>query len=186
MGQPGLYSRILVIVDGTAPVENEYDSCYMTPIAPPGSGQGYYTLTAPQGTEGAERPADISVDEAKLSQGDSEVAALLDAYEWITTAGFQAATESIRIVLVSNIGPCNACKARLQIFYNDVLTAASDATSKASITVESIYDTGDAFFDTERGNRIATTYGYRNATKTPYDISGQKGSYWQYVLPRPY
>ncbi|MEV0391443.1 hypothetical protein [Nonomuraea sp. NPDC050643] len=178
--EPGLYSRIMVIVDDNIPSEGNDENCYLTPVAPPKSGQGYYTLTA---TDGAQRPAEISLDEAKLSQQDSEVATLLEAYEWITERGLAKDTKSIQVILISNIGPCTGCKARLKIFYGDLLTAADEKGVKVTITVESVYDTPEASRDRTRGNKIPTTYGYPDAVKTPYAISDQQGAYWLYRLP---
>ncbi|WP_157247032.1 hypothetical protein [Nonomuraea typhae] len=182
VGEPGLFSRIMVIVDGNVPSEGDSASCYLTPVKAPRSGEGYYTLTA---NNGAVRPAEISVDEAKLSQQDSEVATLLDAYDWITEQGLKVATQSLQVILISNIGPCTGCKARLQIFYSDLLSAAAEARSTVAITVESIYNTPEASRDSTRGNAIPTTYGYPSAARTPYNISGNQGAYWLHTLPRP-
>jgi hypothetical protein len=181
VGEPGLYSRIMMIVDDNVPSEGDHESCYLTPVAAPRSGQGYYTLTM---TDGAVRPTEISLDEAKLSQQDSEVATLLEAYEWITGQGLNVATESIQVILISNIGPCTGCKARLQIFDGDLLVAAEQAGSKVLITIESVYNTPEASRDRTRGNQIPTTYGYPNAVMTPYAISAQQGTYWLYRLPQ--
>lgn len=180
VGEPGLYSRIMVIVDGNIPSQGDDESCYLTPVAAPKSGQGYYTLTR---ADGAERPAEISVDEAKLSQQDSEVTTLLEAYEWMTGRGFDVAAQSIQVILISNIGPCTGCKARLRIFQSDLLAAAKEAGSNVPFIVESVYDTPEASLDRTRGNKIPTTYGYPDAVKTPYDISGRQGTYWVYRLP---
>ncbi|WP_405085055.1 hypothetical protein [Microbispora sp. NBC_01389] len=172
----------MVIVDGNIPSEGDSENCYLTPVAAPRSGQGYYTLTT---ADGAARPAEISLDEAKLSQQDSEVTTLLEAYEWITDQGFNVAAESIQVILISNIGPCTGCKARVQIFHGDLLSAAQQAGSKVPITVESVYDTPEASRDRTRGNQIPTTYGYPDAVRTPYNVSGQQGAYWVYRLPKP-
>ncbi|MEO3888385.1 hypothetical protein [Nonomuraea sp. B5E05] len=180
VGEPGLYSRIMVIVDDDIPSEGDTDSCYLTPVAPPQSGQGYYTLAA---ADGAARPPEISVDEAKLSQKDSEVATLLDAYEWVAEQGLAVAKQSIQVILISNIGPCTGCKARLQIFHRDLLDKAVEVESKVSISVESVYDTPEASRNRTRGKEIATTYGYPNAVQTPYTVSTQQGMYWRYRLP---
>ncbi|WP_182881200.1 hypothetical protein [Microbispora sp. H10949] len=180
VGEPGLYSRIIVIVDGNIPSQDDDESCYLTPVAAPRSGQGYYTLTK---ADGAKRPAGISEDEARLSQQDSEVTTLLDAYYWITDRGFDVAAQSIQVILISNIGPCTGCQARLRIFHGDLLAAAQQTGSKVSITVDSVYDTPEAFRNRTRGNKIPTTYGYPDAVRTPYDISGQQGAYWVYRLP---
>ncbi|MFI6290433.1 hypothetical protein ACIBEJ_02550 [Nonomuraea sp. NPDC050790] len=181
VGEPGLYSRIMVIVDGNIPAEGDSDNCYLTPVAAPRSGQGYYTLTA---TEGAERPREISLDEAKLSQQDSEVTTLLDAYEWIADQGFKVAAQSIQVILISNIGPCTGCKARLQIFYRDLLAAAGHSGSQVPITVESIYNTPEASLDRTRGvNKVPTTYGYPDAVNASHTISGQQVALWIYRLP---
>ncbi|MFC6581819.1 hypothetical protein [Planomonospora parontospora] len=171
----------MVIVDGNVPSEGDAEHCYLTPVAAPRSGQGYYTLTA---KDGAQRPPEISPDEAKLSQSDSEVAVLLEAYEWITDQGLQVATESIEVILISNIGPCTGCKARLQIFYGDLLAAAGEVGSKVLITVESIYNTPEASRNRTRGNQIPTTYGYPDSVATPYTVLGQQGTYWRYQLPQ--
>ncbi|WP_204288034.1 hypothetical protein [Microbispora amethystogenes] len=169
----------MVIVDGNIPSEGDGENCYLTPVAAPRSGQGWYTLTT---ADGAARPAEISLDEAKLSQQDSEVTTLLDAYEWITDQGLGVAAQSIQVILISNIGPCTGCKARLQIFHSDLLAAAQQAGSKVPITVESVYDTPEASRDRTRGNKIPTTYGYPAAVSTPYAISGRQGAYWVYRL----
>ncbi|KAA9378496.1 hypothetical protein F5972_16775 [Microbispora cellulosiformans] len=169
----------MVIVDGNIPSENDSESCYLTPVAAPGSGQGWYTLTR---ANGAERPAEISLDEARLSQQDSEVGTLLEAYGWIKERGLAVAAESIQVILISNIGPCTGCKARLRIFYSDLLAAAEEAVSTVPITVESVYNTPEASRDRTRGNMIPTTYGYPDAVQTPYNISGRQGAYWVYRL----
>ncbi|MEU8198328.1 hypothetical protein AB0C10_31565 [Microbispora amethystogenes] len=169
----------MVIVDGNIPSAGDSENCYLTPVAAPRSGQGYYTLTT---ADGALRPQEISVDEAKLSQQDSEVTTLLDAYEWITEQGLNVATQSIQVILISNIGPCTGCKARVQIFRGDLLAAAQQAGSTVPITVESVYDTPEASRDRTRGNKIPTTYGYPAAVSTPYNISGRQGAYWVYRL----
>ncbi|WP_327045590.1 hypothetical protein OG320_28495 [Microbispora sp. NBC_01189] len=170
----------MVIVDGNIPSEGDSENCYLTPVAAPRSGQGWYTLTT---ADGAARPAEISLDEAKLSQQDSEVTTLLEAYEWITDQGFNVAAKSVQVILISNIGPCTGCKARVQIFHSDLLAAAQQAGSKVPITAESVYDTPEASRDRTRGNHIPTTYGYPDAVRTPYNVSGRQGAYWVYRLP---
>ncbi|TDD06269.1 hypothetical protein E1292_15340 [Nonomuraea deserti] len=180
VGEPGLYSRIMVIVDDEIPAEGDAERCYLTPVAAPRSGQGYYTLTA---ADGAPCPEDVSPDEARLSQQDSEVATLLEAYDWISDQGLSVATESIQVILISNIGPCTGCKARLQIFYADLVAKASEIGKKVSITVASVYNTAEASRDRTRGDKIGTTYGYPDAVKTPYSFSGQQGAYWLFRLP---
>ena len=109
---------------------------------------------------------------------------MLEAYEWITDQELNVATESIQVILISNIGPCTGCKARLQIFYDDLLAAAEQAGSEVPITVESVNNTPEASRNRTRGNQISTTYGYPDAVKTPYVILGPVGKYWLYRLPQ--
>jgi hypothetical protein len=139
----GLYSSALVIVNGQI--------AYTTRVTGSGSGGTDTFLQLSQYTKGTDE-----YNEAKLSQTDSEVATLQDVWDMLSEGGVQGLPESVTIVLVCNIGPCNPCKKRLAAFRDKVV----QLFPQAAVSVEVIYDQeGRSEFNTQRRG-LPTTYGY--------------------------
>jgi hypothetical protein len=139
----GLYSQVLILTDG-AQNFSDPDRSYLSPAFESGGG----------GTDSFLKASEYSnPDEAKLSGRDSEVAALQEAWDWLS--GHQA--QSVLVVLVCNIGPCDACKQRLTNF-----RAACVPFYGPNLTVQAIYgQSGGSAKPVERGpKKIKTTYGY--------------------------
>lgn len=98
-------------------------------------------------------------NEAVLSQADSEVACLQEAWDWLTLGGLQGTPRSVEVVLVGNIGPCVPCQKRIKAFRDMVVRHFG---GNVRVEVEVVYDQDDASArDTER-HGIPTTYGYRD------------------------
>jgi hypothetical protein len=142
----GLFSQVLILTDGAVDFSND-ETSYRSPVYEASSGGSDTFLKA------SEYP---NKDEAKLSGRDSEVAALQEAWDWLSAHNAQ----SVLVVLVCNIGPCNACKQRLTNF-----RAECARYYGANLTVQVIYgQSGASAMDTTRGDKkIKTTYGYQNA-----------------------
>ena len=142
----GLFTRALILINNAQDFSDDSTS-YLSPVYPASGGGTDTFLKA--GTY-------HDKDEASLSGKDSEVAALQDAWDWLVFHQPQ----TVLVVLVSNIGPCNACKVRLANF-----RAACAQRFGTSLTVQVMYgQSGGAANDTTRGiKNIKTTYGYPDA-----------------------
>ena len=142
----GLFSQVLILTNGAQDF-SDGETSYRSPIFAASSG----------GTDSFLKASDYhNPDEAKLSGKDSEVAALQEAWDWLS--GHEQAYSPL-IVLVCNIGPCDACKQRLANF-----RAACAQYYGANMTVQVIYgQSGSPAKGTTRGNNIKTTYGYHDA-----------------------
>lgn len=142
----GLFSQVLILTNGAQNFSDEATS-YVSPVFGAGGGGTDTFLKADEYR---------NQDEARLSGRDSEVAALQEAWDWLS--GHNAS--SVLVVLVCNIGPCNACKQRLATF-----RAGCVPYYGTSLTVQVIYDqSGGPAKDTTRGEKkIKTTYGYQDA-----------------------
>ncbi|GAA3107237.1 hypothetical protein [Streptosporangium carneum] len=172
----GLFSQALVIVNDDVTFDDV--NGYRTAVNSAGSGgEAYYSLTAREG-HGHPRPDHVSEDEARLSQRDSEVATLQDAYDWLDGQGVTLNVSGVRVVLVGNIGPCDGCKARLNYFLGDVVELFG---SKVPVVVDSVYDTSQAHRQLPRQG-ITTVYGYPDAT--PYTHTASTGTRTRYWLHR--
>jgi hypothetical protein len=142
----GLFTRALILINNAQDFSDDSTS-YLSPVYPASGG----------GTDTFLRAGTYhDKDEASLSGKDSEVAALQDAWDWLSEHNAQ----SVLVVLVSNIGPCNACKQRLANF-----RAACAEYYGANLTVQVIYgQSGGAAKDMVRGEKkIKTAYGYQDA-----------------------
>jgi hypothetical protein len=159
----GLYSQVLVTIDGV--VNLDETNGYCTPIKAAGSG-GQNTFLVP------------NTDDARLSQTDSEVASLQDAWDWIIheLPNHHPQPRGIWVVLVGNIGPCDSCKIRIANF-RTMLKQRYPAP--CVVAVEVVYDQANGSANpATRGNGIATTYGYNNLT--PRQLPGP--SVWRTVI----
>ncbi|WP_214413955.1 hypothetical protein [Sphaerisporangium fuscum] len=186
----GLFSRALVMVNGNLSFDETHS--YKTPIAGARSGgTTRYSLTE---TKDAGRGFQGRVDkaQARMSKQDSEVAVLQEAWDWIEGlhSSFPPGSH-IRVVVVGNIGPCTGCKARLELFRQDLI----DAFGSGRVIVESVYDTSQMFitknyeekyedYETGTTSTVSTTYGYEGATLEAYRPPGasQSLSYWLYQV----
>ncbi|MFG1943990.1 hypothetical protein [Nonomuraea sp. NPDC048826] len=168
----GLYTQALIMVndDVTFNQENSYQTAVKTASS---GGEALYSLTS-KSQDAHPRPHDISEDEARLSSHDSEVAALQDAYDWITG---QAITlkevHKVHVLVVGNIGPCDACKKRLELFFNDIVQTFE---GKVTVIVDSVYDTPESNKQAKRHN-VASVYGYAKATGHTTSAGKQ---YWRF------
>jgi hypothetical protein len=143
----GLFSQVLILTSGAQDFSND-ETSYRSPIFDASSG----------GSDSFLKATDYhNPDEAKLSGKDSEVAALQDAWDWLD--GHPQAYSPL-IVLVCNIGPCDACKQRLTNF-----RAKCDPYYAGNLTVQVVYgQSGSPAKETTRGPKeIKTTYGYQGA-----------------------
>jgi hypothetical protein len=142
----GLFSQVLILTNGAVNF-SDGDTSYLSPVFAAGGGGSDTFLKASEYH---------NQDEAKLSGRDSEVAALQEAWDWLSEHDAQ----SVLVVLVCNIGPCNACRQRLANFRAQCVPYYG-----AQLTVRVIYDqSGGAAKDTFRGEKkIKTTYGYGEA-----------------------
>jgi hypothetical protein len=145
----GLYNQALVIINGVVNF-NEQDG-YCTPIT--GAGSGGSTTFLDPNRYGRGTP---EYNEAMLSQRDSEVACLQEAWDWLT-GGPQQTPQSVTVVLVGNIGPCIPCQLRIKTF-RDMLVSHFGA--HVPVEVEVIYDQDDASAKETQRSGIPTTYGY--------------------------
>ncbi|MFI6709024.1 hypothetical protein ACIBF7_21485 [Nonomuraea sp. NPDC050478] len=167
----GLFTQVLVMVDSDVSFDDA--NSYRTAVKAAGSGgEERYSLTS--ASKGAHpRPSGISADEARLSSRDSEVAALQDAYDWIEGQGTQLQNvRTIHVLVVSNIGPCDACKKRLEYFCDDVVRLFD---KHVEVMVDSVYDTAAAGTTMNRSG-FDSTYGYSGATACT-TASGKK--FWR-------
>jgi hypothetical protein len=138
-----------VIIDGVVNFDGE--AGYRTPIMRAGSG-GTSTFLDPHqyGQDTVEH------NEAVLSQTDSEVACLQEAWDWLLL-GLQRTPQSVDVVLIGNIGPCVPCQQRIKAF-RDMVVSRFDGHARAAVEV--VYDQdGASATDTMRYD-IPTTYGY--------------------------
>jgi hypothetical protein len=157
----GLYSVALVIIDNVINFDEE--AGYQTAVKVAGSGGSDNWLPL----DGH----DPGYKEALVSRRDSEVASLDDAWGWLTSGGLQHVPQSISVVLVSNIGPCDGCKRRIINFRDWVTQHFSPYSPGLNVQVESVYaQAGASGKPGERGDeRIATTYGYPNIAASQLD-----------------
>ncbi|HEX4817875.1 MAG TPA: hypothetical protein VFV66_34465 [Nonomuraea sp.] len=185
---PGLFSRVLVMVNGDLSFDEAHS--YRTPVA--GARSGGTTRYSLAETDDPSRSYQGRVDkaQARMSKQDSEVAVLQDAWDWIDAlrSSFPHGAH-IRVVVVGNIGPCTGCKARLKLFWQDLI----GVFGPGRVIVESVYDTSqmcvtktyeEKYDDYETGttSTVSTTYGYEGATVEAYRPPGapQSVSYWLY------
>jgi hypothetical protein len=145
----GLYSQALVIIDGVVNFDGQ--AGYRTPITKSGSG-GTSTFLDPHQYD----KDSVEYNETVLSQTDSEVACLQEAWDWLTL-GLQGTPQSVAVVLVGNIGPCIPCQKRIKAFRDMVVSRFG-----ARAAVEVIYDQDDASATDTVRHGIPTTYGYRD------------------------
>ncbi|HMH91127.1 MAG TPA: hypothetical protein VK586_08590 [Streptosporangiaceae bacterium] len=162
----GLYSVALVIIDDVINFDNQ--AGYQTAVKLAGSGGSDNWLPLDKHEPGYK--------EALVSHRDSEVASLDDAWDWLTGGGPQHPPQSISVVLVSNIGPCDGCKQRIINFRNYV----TQHFPGVSVQVESVYaQAGASSKPGTRGDeKIATTYGYPNIAASQLD--GRQ--VWRHVI----
>lgn len=80
-----------------------------------------------------------------------EITGLLDP--WRQYVGH---VQSIRIVLSGNLGPCDGCKRRLEVYLHDT----QQLFPGAIVALESNYFTATA--QTERGQQVPSQYGYND------------------------
>ncbi|MCF3132473.1 hypothetical protein [Streptomyces olivochromogenes] len=120
--------------------------------------------------------------EMGASQRDAEVAALDTVRNYLGTQQLGKETAGIRVDLVSNVGPCDGCKCRMQKFSEDV----SLEFPGAQITVASIYSKGNQgpYLDTQRRGQD-TTYGYPIGADALKSSSGNFQYYRWEGQPRP-
>ncbi|WP_049566889.1 hypothetical protein [Nonomuraea sp. SBT364] len=184
----GLFSRALVMVAGDLSFDEAHS--YRTPVA--GARSGGTTRYSMTDADDAGRGYEGRVDraQARMSKQDSEVAVLQEAWDWIEAlhASFPHGA-GIRVVLIGNIGPCTGCKARLELFRQDLISVFGPG----QVIVESVYDTSEMFitknysqkyedYETGTTNTVSTTYGYEGATVEAVLPPGahQSVSYWLY------
>jgi hypothetical protein len=171
-GWPGLYTQALVMINRD--VSFDQVNGYRTNVMEAGSGGGKrYSLTSKDMGDHP-RPAHMTQDEARLSQKDSEVASLQDAYDWTVDLAERAQTGTIgvwgvHVLVVGNIGPCDGCKARLLCFFKDIVELFD--SYPVSVIVDSIYRTTESSRVEERRG-VATRYGYADAKHC--------GTYWRF------
>src|ERR1051326_373251 len=132
----GLWSQVLILTDNVtsfADTERSYISSLFG-----ASGGDVDTFLEGQGYP--------DKDEEKLSRRDSEVAALQDAWDWLTA---HDQVQSVLVVLLCNIGPCNACKQRLANFRAECVPYYG-----TNLTVQAIYgQSGGPANETTRGDK---------------------------------
>lgn len=134
----GIWTKAAVFVNGNLIGETN-------PIRS-GAGQGEYSMLDPALVE----PEDN--DELHVSSLDSEVGTLEEVTGLLHPYTNQQ-LQSIRIVLSGNLGPCDGCKLRAQVYVNDTAQLFLGAT----VVLESNYFTATA--QTVRQN-VPTMYGY--------------------------
>ncbi|MEU4233341.1 hypothetical protein AB0F17_54430 [Nonomuraea sp. NPDC026600] len=182
----GLFSRALVMVNGNLSFDEAHS--YKTPVAEARSGgTTRYSLTT---NDGRGYQGRVDKAQARMSKQDSEAAVLQEAWDWIEGlhSSFPHGAH-IRVVVVGNIGPCTGCKARLELFRQDLI----DMFGPGRVIVESVYDTSQMFitkdyedkyedYETETTSTVSTTYGYEGATVEAYKPpdAPQSVSYWLY------
>ncbi|SDM81010.1 hypothetical protein [Nonomuraea jiangxiensis] len=186
----GLFSRALVMVNGDLSFDEEHS--YRTPIAGARSGGTTRYSLAESKDDGRGYQGRVDKAQARMSKQDSEVAVLQETWDWIEAlhSSFPDGAH-IRVVVVGNIGPCTGCKARLELFRQDLI----GLFGAGRVIVESVYDTKQMFmtknyeekyedYETGTTSTVSTTYGYEFATVETYQPPNapQSVSYWLYQV----